>query len=211
MQDVTKLVGAVSREVKPGTRGGQPVRSVVASRVYDTDLADAWDALTSPERLARWFGPVEGELRLGGRYQLQGNASGTITRCEPPRELHVTWEFGGGLSWVEVALEAAEPGRTRLTLAHICPVDEHMNTYGPGAVGVGWDLGLVGLQLHLEDRANATRAQGDVWAAGAEGQRFQSLASDDWARAAIAAGADPVRAREAAARVTAFYSGAGAP
>jgi uncharacterized protein YndB with AHSA1/START domain len=184
---------------------------VVASRVYKTDIADAWDALTSPERIARWFGKVDGELRLGGRYQIQGNASGTITRCEPPRELHVTWEFGGGISWVEATLEAAEAGSTRLTLMHICPVDEHMNTYGPGAVGVGWELGLVGLQLHLEDRANSTPGQGDVWAASDEGKRFQSLASDDWARAAIAAGDDPAHAREAAARVTAFYTGAGAP
>ena len=48
--------------------------------------------------------PVSGDLRLGGRFQLQGNAGGGITRCAPPRHLAVTWEFGGQVSWVDVRL-----------------------------------------------------------------------------------------------------------
>ena len=43
-----------------------------------------WDACTDPERIGRWFLPVSGDLRLGGRYQLEGNAGGEILRCEPP-------------------------------------------------------------------------------------------------------------------------------
>ena len=58
---------------------------VVASRSYDTDIDDLWEAITNAERIPRWFLPITGELRLGGRYQLQGNAGGTITACEPPR------------------------------------------------------------------------------------------------------------------------------
>lgn len=207
MDDVTKLIDTVTREVKSSVREGKEVKAVTVSRVYDTDLDDAWDALTSAERVARWFLPIEGELRLGGRYQFKGNAGGTITHCEPPRALHVTWEFAGGMSWVEVQL-APEQNGTRLTLTHFVPIDEHFNNYGPGAVGVGWDLGLLGLELHLRDRSNATPAQGDVWAETEDGKRFSRLASDDWARAAIAAGADPALAQQAAARTAAFYTGA---
>src|SRR5262245_17178864 len=120
---------------------GRPARVVVAARAYDTDREDLWDALTSRERIPRCFLPIEGELELGGRYQLQGNAGGTITRCDPPRALDLTWEFGGGVSWVTVRL-APEGERTLLTLEHIVhvsDVDEHWARFGPGAVGVGWD------------------------------------------------------------------------
>ena len=32
---------------------------------FDTDIDDVWSALTDPSRLARWYGEVEGDLRLG--------------------------------------------------------------------------------------------------------------------------------------------------
>jgi hypothetical protein len=31
---------------------------------FDTDIDDVWSALTDPRRLARWYGEVEGDLRL---------------------------------------------------------------------------------------------------------------------------------------------------
>src|SRR6266513_5421115 len=37
---------------------------------YDTDIGDLWSALTNPVRLARWWGEVEGDLRLGGEFRL---------------------------------------------------------------------------------------------------------------------------------------------
>ena len=36
---------------------------------YDTDIDDLWSALTDPDRLARWYGEVEGDLRLGGEFR----------------------------------------------------------------------------------------------------------------------------------------------
>ena len=62
----------------------------IAVREYPTTVEDLWEAITVPERIARWFLPVEGDLKLGGRYQLKGNAGGTITRCEPPQALDLT-------------------------------------------------------------------------------------------------------------------------
>src|SRR6476660_8341713 len=37
---------------------------------YDTDIDDLWSALTDPGRLARWYGEVEGDLRLGGEFRV---------------------------------------------------------------------------------------------------------------------------------------------
>jgi uncharacterized protein YndB with AHSA1/START domain len=31
----------------------------------DTDIDDVWSAFTEPERLARWYGEIGGELRVG--------------------------------------------------------------------------------------------------------------------------------------------------
>ena len=88
--DLTAHVNAMSRSVRNLERDGKPAKAVVASHVYDTDLADLWDAVTNPERLRRWFSPVTGELRLGGRYQVENNAGGTITECEPQRRIAAT-------------------------------------------------------------------------------------------------------------------------
>src|SRR5262245_54318494 len=114
----SNALGAEFRRFEEREYQGKPARVVIASRIYDTDREDLWDALTSRERIPRWFLPIVGELKLGGRYQLQGNAGGTITRCDPPGALDLTWEFGGGLSWVTVRLEP-EGKRTQLTLEHI--------------------------------------------------------------------------------------------
>jgi uncharacterized protein YndB with AHSA1/START domain len=149
--DIPRQIGAVTRKLETKLHDGRPARVVVAARTYDTTVDDLWDAVTSKERIPRWFLPVSGDLRLGGRYQLQGNAGGTITRCEPPRAVGMTWEFGGEVSWLEVTLEPTPDGRAHLQLEHVAPLsDERWDEFGPGAVGVGWDMGLVGLASHLE-------------------------------------------------------------
>jgi uncharacterized protein YndB with AHSA1/START domain len=96
--DLTAHLHAMTRVVENLERDGKPAKAVVASCLYDTDAADLWDALTSKERLRRWFLPVAGDLRIGGRYQFEGNAGGTITECEPHRKIAATWEFGGGVT-----------------------------------------------------------------------------------------------------------------
>ena len=64
---------------------------VELSRQYDTPVEDEWDSCTDPARISRWFLPVTGELRVGGRYQLQGNAGGRIESCDPPHGFSATW------------------------------------------------------------------------------------------------------------------------
>jgi|RhiMethySRZTD1v2_1073278.scaffolds.fasta_scaffold320599_2 uncharacterized protein YndB with AHSA1/START domain len=207
--DISKLFGAVKREVRKVKHEGKPALMVVMTRSFDTTIEDLWDALTSAERLPRWFLPISGELKLGGRYQLKGNAGGTITRCEPPRELSVTWEFGGGVSWVNVSL-SEQGAATRLELQHIAHPDPHWDKFGPGAVGVGWDLGLLGLARHIADPAAAKPPEADpAWIASDEAKRFMTQSSDDWALAAVGAGEDEAVARASAERTRAFYCGEG--
>jgi uncharacterized protein YndB with AHSA1/START domain len=207
--DVARLLGAVTRETSTRELEGKPAVAVIASRSYDTPVADLWDALTNPERIPRWFAPVSGELTLGGRYAIEGNASGTITRCTPPKELALTWEHAGTLSWVEVRLEAAPRGAgTILRLEHIYhPWEEFENRYGPGAGGVGWELSFAGLDLHLSSPSDApTPAEMEGWLQTESGNTFIRGASEGWGDAAIAAGTSQVAAREAAQRTAEFYS-----
>ncbi|HZZ34374.1 MAG TPA: SRPBCC family protein, partial [Caulobacteraceae bacterium] len=171
--EVENLVGAVVRTVEKREHLGKPARVVVANVTYDTDIDDLWDAITNAERIPRWFLPVTGDLRLGGRYQLQGNAGGVITECEAPRRLAMTWEFGGGVTWLNVTLAPEGDGRATLTLEHIAEVtDEIWNQFGPGAVGVGWDLALRALRTHIATGQPVDPAQAQAWVATAEGKAF---------------------------------------
>lgn len=206
------VFGAEFRRVENREHEGKPAIVAVVTRNYDTTVEDLWDAITTPERLARWFLAVEGDLKLGGRYQLKGNAGGTITRCEPPAALDLTWEFMGGTSWVTLRL-AAEGEQVRLTLEHIAHKDgigeEHLRRFGPGAVGVGWDLGLRGLQQHLIDPSvTLDHEAAEAWTLSGEGKAFVRRIGEAWGRADAEAGEDPDEARAKAERTIAFYTGA---
>jgi uncharacterized protein YndB with AHSA1/START domain len=209
MIDVDHQISSVDRAVGSRTLSAGEARTVTISRVYDTPAEDLWDACTNPERIPRWFLPVSGDLRPGGRYALEGNASGTIERCEPPRSLDATWEYGGQISWIELRLTPEPGGGTRFTLAHVAHVDDDVwATYGPGAVGVGWDQAMIGLTLHVSGGVDRVeRADFEAWQASGEGRRFVALSSDGWARASIAAGTDGAEAHAAAERTTGFYTG----
>ncbi|MCY4375607.1 MAG: SRPBCC family protein [Spirochaetaceae bacterium] len=203
--DVEDELSAVERPV-PSTLGeGQDARAVALSRSYATTVEDLWDAVTNGERLPRSFLPISGELVLGGRYQLDGNAGGVITACARPSHLALTWEFGGDVSWVEVRFAESGAG-ARLALTHTAHLSEHWDTYGPGAVGVGWELGLLGLAIHLAQPA-APKPDEAAFAASPDGKAFIAGSSEAWAQAAIAAGTDPDAAHAAARRTTAFYTG----
>ena len=60
----------------------------------DTGIDDLWGALTDPDRLAHWYGEVEGELSQGGEFRvritLAGERTGQVEACEPPQRLLLT-------------------------------------------------------------------------------------------------------------------------
>jgi uncharacterized protein YndB with AHSA1/START domain len=191
LERVRRLVGRDSAE-----------HVVELRRTYDAPAADVWDACTDPERIPRWFLPVTGDLRLGGRFQLEGNAGGEIVECDPPRRLAVTWEFGGKASVVILDLTPAGDAATELRLRHLVGDDDHWATYGPGAVGVGWDLCLLGLAYHLGSGVEVTK---DL-VATPEGRDVMRRSAEDWGAAHAAGGAPAATARDAAARTSAAYA-----
>lgn len=204
--DPVTTAALVTREVRTDARDGVSTRIVVARRTYATGQADLWDAVTNPERIPRWFLPVNGELRLGGRYQIEGNAEGTVEQCDAPQFFAATWEFAGQVSWLRVTLSPAADGTT-LELVHEAPVDpDFWAQYGPGAVGVGWDLGLMGLGLHIDGAPPVDPMDADNWAVTPPGIDFVRHAATGWADSAMADGDDPDVAREAAERTVTFYT-----
>ncbi|MEU4291435.1 SRPBCC family protein [Kribbella sp. NPDC026596] len=142
MIDILEHINAVQREV---SRTGETV-TVRMRRTYQAAPEELWDALTDPERMKRWFMPVTGDLRVGGSFQLEGNAGGEILECEPPKALRVT--FGGPTSLLELRLTASGSS-TDLELEH--SMSEPPAPGGSGAlwVGPGWDGGLLGLALYV--------------------------------------------------------------
>jgi uncharacterized protein YndB with AHSA1/START domain len=207
--DPVTFLGAATRTISTRDDGA---KVLVATRRYDTSIEDLWDALTSAERIPRWLLPISGELRLGGRYQLEGNAGGEILRCEPPRTLGVTWGMHGQVSWVNVTLAEHPDGGALLRLEHAAHVPPEMwDQFGPGAVGVGWDQALWGLARHLAGAPGLSPAEAGAWFTTAEGRAFAGASSDAWCEAWIASGVDPAAARAAAGQTTAFYTGGGEP
>lgn len=204
--DPVAVAGLVTREVRTGERRGAPTRIAVARRTYGTGPDDLWNALTDIGRIPRWFLPISGDLSVGGRYQLEGNAGGVVEECEPPKRFAVTWEMGPAISWLEIRLDPAAEGTT-LELLHEAPVDPDMWTqFGPGAVGVGWDLGLMGLGLHLDTGAGVDQEAALEFPTTPEGKLFVRTAATAWAEAAIADGDDPSLAQQAAEATLAFYT-----
>lgn len=217
MIDVSEQINSVRRQVGSRTIEAGEARTVVVSQTYPAAAEDLWDACTNPERIPRWFSPVTGELKLGGRYQVEGNAGGTVERCDPPKSFAATWEFNGQTSWIEVRLTPEGDERTRFELEHIALVNDEglafWDLYGPGAVGLGWDLALIGLTLHFASGGEQVDPKAvEAWTMSDEGKRFIGLASEKWRDANVEAGFASAEAAQAAAdRTTAFYTGAEAP
>ena len=109
-------------------------------------------------------------------------------------------------SWLTLHLSANDDG-AELRLEHTAHVPPEMwDQFGPGAVGVGWDGGLMGLERHLAGETGGP-AEGAIWSMTEEGKTFNRACSNAWCAASIANGTDPVEARAAADRTTAFYTG----
>jgi uncharacterized protein YndB with AHSA1/START domain len=123
---------------------------------FDTDIDDLWSALTDPSRLARWYGEVEGDLRVGGEYRARLFASGwegtgRVEACEPPRRLLVSTKEPGeaGDGVIEVTL-AADGDQTLLVWEERGMPLDLIDAYGAG------------IQVHVEDLAAHLAGRGRV-------------------------------------------------
>jgi uncharacterized protein YndB with AHSA1/START domain len=215
VKDIMDQLAATTRETGTGKTPVGEGRTVTLRRTYSADITDVWDALTTAERINRWFLPVSGDLRLGGHYQFDGNAGGEVLECEPPQLLRVSWVMGeqtpDSFSEVEVRLTPVDGG-TLFELVHTATVPPQMwDQFGPGAVGVGWDGGLLGLAQHLESPGTEMSTEQKLaWSMGDEGRRYLTASSQAWGEAYLASGASPEAVQAAVAATTAFYVPPGA-
>src|SRR3954447_19178105 len=202
--DMNAALTAVGRSVSRDVRDGVEVHAVTVERTYAEPADQIWPAITQPDRIGRWLAPVQGDLRLGGRFQIEGNAGGTVLTCEPPHTLAISWEFGGHVSFVDVTLEVTAGG-TLLRLVHSSPSDPaHWENFGPGAVGIGWELALMGLGMHLADPAAELPGPEQLGDLGP----LLTGSGHAWGEASVTADYDPEWAWAAAQRCIAAYTGA---
>ena len=119
----------------------------------DTGIDDVWSALTDPSRLARWYGEVEGDLRLGGEYRAYLFASGwkgtgRVEACEPPQRLLLHTEDADDPDEQDIELTLTADGDQTIVVweERGMPLDL-LSAYGAG------------VQLHVEDLADHLAAR----------------------------------------------------
>ena len=129
-------------------------RVAVFRRTYQTTVEDLWDACTNPERLARWYVPVIGDLRVGGSFQQVNMGGGTILVCDAPHLLKLS--LGDSADEIELRLSPGpEAGTAVLELEHATTLDSH-DIGGQVfdaifCMGGGYYPRLLALDLHLRD------------------------------------------------------------
>ncbi|MFE4537665.1 SRPBCC family protein [Streptomyces scopuliridis] len=210
MSEIVDEINRLHREVGTRQIAAGEARTVLLRRTYDAEVADVWDAVTSPERIGRWFLPVSGEFKVGGRYQLEGNAGGEILECAAPERLRVSWLFGPdpGFSEVEVRLAPEGEGRTVFELEHVSVVpEEFWGQFGPGAVGVGWDLMSLGLAMHLAG-GGMSKEEAEAWQTSPEAKDLMSRSGRAWGAAYASSGADAEVVAATTDATIRFYTGA---
>lgn len=201
MINITEQINATTHEVGRRRIPTGDGRTVLLRRRYDAPVEEVWDACTDPVRLKRWFVPVSGDLRLGGRYQIEGNAGGEILACDPPRLLRVSWVYGDHpASQVELRLAPAADTATLLELEHAIGTEDPAAAAG---VGVGWDLAVLGLDLHLRGE---TIDDPSAWESTPEARAYVTKSSQAWGTALRAAGVPADQAATIVRDTTQFYA-----
>jgi uncharacterized protein YndB with AHSA1/START domain len=117
--------------------------------VYATDMADLWSAITEPQRLARWIGTVEGDLRLRGRFDAKFTSgwqgTGVVEICDAPRLLRVRTQQPGGEPTVMEAQLFEEGDATRLVIEERgLPLADYADH------GAGWQAHVEDLEAHID-------------------------------------------------------------
>ena len=139
MTELMQLLGRIER--------GETGVSVVFERHFATTPDDLWRACTEPDRLARWFAPVAGELRPGGAFTIHFDDEDTpvcrVVECEAPRRLVWEWPVGE-VPTVVTAVIGADGQGARLVLRH-----ERLAAGQVSGYAAGWDTYVRRLEAEL--------------------------------------------------------------
>jgi uncharacterized protein YndB with AHSA1/START domain len=154
MTETANPLDELQREVGRRRIAAGDARTAVLRRVYDAPIEEVWDAITNPKRLNRFFLPISGDLREGGTFSIQYNASGEILRCDPPNLVTLSWAAHEGhpADQVEIRLSSIEDGKTALELEHASVNDVFLSSdpkTGMWGVGPGWEAPLRYLAKYL--------------------------------------------------------------
>jgi len=177
--------------------------ALVIERIFDAPRGLVWRAFTTPEHVARWWGPrgfttrvEELDLSPGGRtlYVMVGPdgteypASGVFLEIEPPRRIVSTDEFGDGYEAAHPDLpqgmvitylfdEVGDGGeKTRLTLRITHPTAEDRRKHEEMGVVAGWGSSFDCLDDHLA----ALAATGDAEREIVVSRRFEAPRERVW-------------------------------
>ena len=114
---------------------------------FDTGIDEVWSALTDPQRLAHWYGEVEGDLQVGGEFRAHVHASGwegtgRVEECERPRRFRV------------VSKDPDEPNENSEEVTLTGEGDQTILVVEQRGLPLEllWAYGA-GLQIHVEDLA----------------------------------------------------------
>ena len=234
---IAGIVDAVSRSVEVERGDGIVALTARLRTTLGGAPSELWPELTEADRLAQWYGPVEigpaqsdptesdptgsdaaaadpardaGEA--GARtFRTVGGAHGRVLAAVPPHQLDLTWEYADNVDRLEIRLDPEEDGTSRLTLQQIARLPEAtFDAYGPGAVGIGWDIAILGFVARTgawrELRLDVPVAS-PAWLASSEGADMVRAWSIRWAAASVAAGTDVDAARRAENETTRAYGG----
>ncbi|WP_323100777.1 SRPBCC family protein [Intrasporangium sp. YIM S08009] len=131
MSEITHVLGRIEKDAPEGGV------AVVLDRRYATDAADLWQACTDPDRLARWFARVSGDLHEGGDFTIHFDDADTprcrVVSCEAPSRLVWEWPVGEVTTVVTVEVAPAADG-ARLVLRHARLGEAQVAGYA-----AGWD------------------------------------------------------------------------
>lgn len=126
--------------------GDEGEQTITLIRRFRAPVADVWSALTTAERIARWYGTITGPApaKVGDRFEVDigGGAvrRALLEECRAPVALAYTWWSGDddpGL--VRIRLEAVGD-ETRMSVQHDRLRPHRMVQYGGG-----WEENLVAL------------------------------------------------------------------
>lgn len=114
--------------------------TVVVSSVFATTPDDLWQAVTSLERLGRWFGDISplagGESSFHATLTTGWSGTISVTTCEPPTRLSAQLRDADATTTVTAHLEPTDGG-TRLTIEESGLEPDGLHTYV-----VGWHAQL---------------------------------------------------------------------